>query len=77
MNNDNISYRESVLLGIAKKHCLFTNEAATLGAILDSMKGKLNMSESEVLWHLSTNEELAEYAASVACDVALTHGAVA
>jgi len=77
MTNTNITYRESVLLNIAEKYCLFPSEAAMLGAILKSMKGKLSMSESEVLWHLSTNEELASYAASVARDVALTHGASA
>jgi DNA polymerase III psi subunit len=40
--------------------------------MLDVMIKKLSMSESEVLWNLSTNEELSSYAASVARDVSLT-----
>lgn len=67
-----MTYRESVLLNVAEKHGLFPSEASILPTMLDVMIKKLSMSESEVLWNLSTNEKLSSYAASVARDLSLT-----
>jgi len=71
MTDSTLSYRQQVLFDIAKAHCLFAPEARTLSTIVDSFCSKSGMSESEMLWQLSTNQELAHYAASVARDVAL------
>jgi len=67
-----LTHREQVLLGLAEQYAMFPSEAKVLPTMLDVMVKKLSMPESEVLWHLSTNDELAKYAVSVARDVALT-----
>jgi len=72
MTDRNLTYREQVLLDVAQSHGLFPSEAKVLPVLLDAIGRKLQLDESETLWHLSTNKELSAYAASVARDVALT-----
>ena len=74
MTDQDLTYREQVLLEIAQANGLFPSEAKVLPVLLDAIGRNLHLDESETLWHLSTNKELARYAASVARDVALTHG---
>jgi hypothetical protein len=71
LSNADLTYRESVLLDIAMQNALFAREAAILPTLVDKTAEKMGMSESEVLWALSTNRELSEYIAAVARDVAL------
>ena len=74
MTDRDLTYREQVLLEIARANGLFPSEANVLPVLLDAIGRKLQLDESETLWHLSTNKELSAYAASVARDIALTHG---
>ena len=74
MTDRNLTYREQVLLELAQANGLFPSEAKVLPMLLDAIGRNLQLDESETLWHLSTNKELSAYAASVARDVALTHG---
>lgn len=67
-----MTHREQVLLNLAEQYALFPCEAKVLPTMLNVIKKKLSMPESEVLWHLSTNRELAGYAISVVRDVVLT-----
>lgn len=71
LKNADLSYRESVLLDVAMQNGLFAREAAWLPTLVDKTAEKMGMSESEVLWSVSTNRELSEYIASVARDLAM------
>lgn len=66
-----LNYREQVLLDVAQDNGLLPHEAKSLPAVLDACCRKLSIEQSEMLRHLTTNEELASYAAGVARKVAI------
>jgi hypothetical protein len=65
------NYREQVLLDVAQDNGLLPHEAKSLPAVLDAFCRKLSMNQSETLWRLTTNKELASYAAGIARKVAI------
>jgi hypothetical protein len=68
MTDQSLTYREQVLLNVAQDNGLFPFEAKVLPTIVDAICRKMGMSESDTLWHLATNKELASYASGIARD---------
>jgi len=71
MTDQSLNYREQVLLDVAQNNGLLPHEAKSLPAVLDACCRKLSLKQSEMLWHLTKNKEVASYAADVARKVAI------